>query len=262
MRLGLLLFALLFGGQAMAAPAAKVADAPNGTTLRLDDGRLVILDGILPPGPADDDDKLAADRLAAASKAFLLNAAVGRAITFQPLLGDGAAPLEDRWGRIPADVALAADGGGDGDGAWLQGRMLAEGLARVDACPRGDGDRLARLRAAEASARAARRGVWALAAYWPRSPRTQLKTGIFVTVEGAPVAAGGGRRQRYLNFGADWREDFTLAAPGPVLSDLDAAGLGFDGLVGRNLRMRGWLTYWNGPLIRIACPQQIEVLSE
>ena len=251
MRLGLLLIIILTCSVVAAAPATRIVGAPTATTLRLADGRLLLLDGLLAPSAADDGDGHAADRAAAAAKAFLVQAAVGKQALLAHLI-EG----EDRWGRIPADVWLA------GDDAWLQTRLLSAGHARIAACPRGDGARLDRLRAAEAEARNARRGLWALKTYWPREPRPRLGPGVFVTVEGVPVAAGGGRRQRYLNFGADWRQDFTLAAPREVLSALRKAGLDFDALVGRNLRMRGWLIYWNGPVIRIACPQQIEVLAE
>lgn len=251
MRLGLLLIPFLACGAAVAAPVTRIVDAPTATTLRIADGRTLLLDGLLTPSADDDGDAPDADRAVAAAKAFLLREAVGRTATLARLI-DG----QDRWGRIPTDVRLT------GDAVWLQTRMLAAGHARVDACPRGDPARLARLRAAEAEARDARRGLWALKTYWPRTPRPRLGAGVFVTVEGVPVAAGGGRRQRYLNFGADWRQDFTLAAPREVLRDLRNAELEFDTLVGRNLRMRGWLIYWNGPMIRIACPQQIEVLVE
>lgn len=251
MRLGLLLIPILACSTAVAAPAKRIVDAPTATTLRIADGRTLLLDGLLTPSADDDGDAPDADRAMAAARAFLLRETVGKTAVLERFI-DG----EDRWGRIPADVRLA------GDEVWLQIRMLAEVHARIDACPRGDAARLDRLRAAEAEARDARRGLWALKTYWPRTPRPRLDAGVFVTVEGVAVAAGGGRRQRYLNFGADWRQDFTLAAPREVLRALRDAELEFDALVGRNLRMRGWLIYWNGPMIRIACPQQIEVMAE
>lgn len=236
--------------QPAAATAARVVAAPDATTLMLADGRAVLLDGLLAPDPADDGAAALSDRAAADAHAALLQAAVGRTVTLTPLLAD-----PDRWGRLPADVAR------EDDGAWLQGLLLAAGHARLEACPRGDADRLARLRAAEASARAARRGLWALKPYWVRRADRPMRPAGFAVVEGLVLATGGGRKRRYLNFAEDWRKDFSLSADRRTLRRLAAAGLDFDRLTGRNIRARGWLVYRNGPMLTITCPQQIETLQ-
>lgn len=235
---------------AAADPPAAVVGAPDARTLALQDGRTLLLDGLLPPAAADDGDGDAADRAAAAAHAALLEAIVGRKARLVPLL-DGP----DRWGRLVADVERSADG------LWLQGFLLGEGHARIEACPRGDAERLARLRAAEASARQARRGLWALGLYRPRQAERPMRPSGFALVEGRAVATGGGRTLRYLNFDKDWRKDFTLSADRTTQRRLAKAGLDFESLVGRNLRARGWLNYRNGPMITLACPQQIEALT-
>jgi len=63
----------------------------------------------------------------------------------------------------------------------------------------------------------------------------------------------------YLNFGEDWRTDFTATiAP----SDRDSFGgskIALTDLEGRNVRVRGWLKQRNGPMIEVSHPEQIEL---
>ena len=84
------------------------------------------------------------------------------------------------------------------------------------------------------------------------------------------VSAARVRGRLYLNFGDDWRTDFTVTvAPGdarlfdddPVWAPLlDAAG-GLAGLADRRVRVRGWLGRYNGPEITLTHPEQIEFLD-
>ena len=65
------------------------------------------------------------------------------------------------------------------------------------------------------------------------------------------------KRTIYLNFGEDYRTDFTA-----LIRRSDAAGWG-DGLkdlAGVSVRIRGVMEAWNGGLIRIEHPGQIERL--
>ena len=69
------------------------------------------------------------------------------------------------------------------------------------------------------------------------------------------------RRQEflYLNFGEDWRRDFTVRAETRDLRRLAAAGLDLAGLAGRNILVRGYLFEAAGPMIEVTHPAQIEV---
>ena len=84
----------------------------------------------------------------------------------------------------------------------------------------------------------------------------------FQVVEGLALATGGGGMMRYLNFDKDWRKDFTLRAERRFAARLEALGLGFESLVGRKVRARGWLNYRNGPMLHISCARQVEAISE
>ncbi len=248
MRLGLAVLAtLLFGASAAGAETAVVQAVEDGRTLRLEDGRGLLLDGLLPPDAADDDRGAGVDRAANAAVRALQTAAVGEPVAILNLLD---AP--DRWGRIAADARRIRDG------VWLQALMLRQGHARIEACPRGDAERLAGLRAAERAARQANRGLWALDAYRVLDAGPRLRARAFAIVSGRPVATGGGRRVRYLNFDTNWRQDFTIRADRSAVRRLEKSGIDFEALPGRNLEARGWLFYSNGPMLEITCPQQIE----
>jgi micrococcal nuclease len=182
------------------------------------------------------------------------DALVGLAQGQEVRLSFGGAPV-DRHGRLLAHLYLA-------DGTWLQGEMLSRGLARVYTFADNRSlvpDMLARERAA----RAARRGIWAVPFYAVRPPDSlDGAVGTFQLVEGVVRSVAEVRGRRYLNFGADWRTDFTVAIPPSARRLFDEAGLGLQALEGRRIRVRGWIKSFNGPMIDATHPEQIEVLDE
>ena len=117
-----------------------------------------------------------------------------------------AARPVDRYGRTLAHVV-------DPQGRWVQAEMVTRGLARV-AIFADERTGLAELLALESAAREARRGIWALAEYRIVDADHALRyVDTFQIVEGRvrTVEQKGGRT--YLNFGADWRSDFTVLVP-------------------------------------------------
>lgn len=166
-----------------------------------------------------------------------------------------ATTARDRNGRILAH--LVRD-----DGVWIQQTMLREGWARVYTFP---DNRLfaADLYAAETIARTARRGLWAHSDYALRTPDpAALKSdiGSFQIVEGKVTDAARVRGRAYLNFGDDYRTDFTASIPPEVMRLFTAAKLDPLSLKGRSVRVRGYLRDFNGPSMDLTHPEQIEVL--
>ena len=66
----------------------------------------------------------------------------------------------------------------------------------------------------------------------------------------------------YLNFGPDWRTDFTVTLQAKARRLFRKAGLEPLSLEGREIRVRGWLKKFNGPMIEATHPEQIEVLNQ
>ena len=226
-------------------PGAVIAAAIDGDTVQLADGRLLRMAAIMAPKGEEP--------LAAAASAALAEAA-GRS-----LLLEFGPRHTDRHGRLLAQAWLAvADGTKE---AWLQAILVGEGLARVAGTEdtRASVPELLRL---EEQARSARRGLWADPAYRVRTP-DDLDGALnsFQIVEGRVLAAALVRGGGYLNFGADYKTDFTLSFSRESLRRLKENGVVFKSLQGVRLRARGWLRTFNGPLIDISHPEQIEVLE-
>lgn len=184
------------------------------------------------------------------AKAVLEDLIKGQRVTLRL----GANP-KDRNGRTLAHLVRA-------DGVWIQEEMLRRGMARVYTFP--DNRQLAaELFAAEAAARSAKRGIWSDGFYAVRSPEPQTLAadkGTFQIIEGRVADAANVRGRIFLNFGADFRTDFTAVIAPDVMSLFKSAG--FDPLVlkGKVVRVRGYLRNYNGPTTDITHPEQIEVL--
>lgn len=256
----LLLLALLpvaasADGPALPAPladggTAKVVAVVDGDTLTLDDGREVRLVGIqapkLPLGRPD----FVAWPLAGDARATLENLARGKTVR----LGYGGRQI-DRYRRALAHLFLA-------DGTWLQEALLTAGLARVYTF--ADNRALAdRLQAAETAAREAGRGIWIHPFYAIiAADNADLRLDEFALVEGRVLETAVVRGRAYLNFGADWKRDFTVSVAPADLRTMTRGGFDPTALAGRRIRVRGWIEWLNGPMIDLTHPEQIEVLAE
>lgn len=189
--------------------------------------------------------------VASAARRLLADLSVGTVVCLD--LGGRAATV-DRYGRLPAQVYRE-------DGLWLQGRLLGVGLARVWPTPQAR-NRIDEMLAAEKSARAARRGLWRLSAFrvWSSEDAEHAPTGLQI-VEGRVLEAERRGELWYLNFGADWRRDFTLVIGKQALAEFVRAGLEPYALKGRLIRVRGMLQRYNGPMIEVLVPEQIELVE-
>ena len=257
------LAALLPAFVAGAAPTDGLDPGEHGRVAEVVDGDTVVLDG----GPSVRLVGLQAPKLA-----------LGRpGVEDWPMSGEARDALDalvfdrevtlhyggarrDRHGRALAHLVRA------GDGLWVQRAMIEAGMARVY----GFADNralLPELLAAERAARAAGLGIW-------RHPRYRIRgaaglddaIGGFHIVEGAVHDAAIVRGRVFLNFGADWRTDFTVTIARSDRRTFEsvfaAAGVGdLTALTGRRVRARGWLRERNGPQIVATHPEQIELLA-
>jgi len=226
-----------------------VVEVVDDNTIRLDNGRQVRLVGIQAP-------KLPLGRpgfekwpLADEAKQALEDMVRGKTVT----LAFGGQKV-DRYNRFLAHLFLP-------DGTWVQQRLLETGLARVYSFP-DNRALVAEMLAYETRARAAGRGNWTLPYYVvldPDGSADHLER--FALVEGRVRETAQIRGWTYLNFGADWRTDFTIAIAPGHWKRFQAAGISFEDYKGRKVQVRGWLKSRNGPMIDVKHPEQIEVLS-
>ena len=186
-----------------------------------------------------------------------LGALAARTVTIHPV---GAGP--DRYGDLRAHVALSAgDEAGSGAG-WLQASLVGDGLAHVApdvlASPCVDD-----LLPVEDAARGARAGLWG-EGRWPVPAGMRGladRAGQYAFVEGRVLTSGESRQVVYLNFGRDWATDFTVLVRKSDLRGWPAEARDVTALVGSRVRARGRLESWNGGLIRVEHPAQIEVVA-
>ncbi len=88
-----------------------------------------------------------------------------------------------------------------------------------------------------------------------KTPTIWWRDASFPSVNRGPTA--------YLDFGRDWRTDFTAVVSGSAGEALAARGVpGFLLARGPRVRLRGWIEQNNGPSLRITDPGQLELLDD
>ena len=225
-------------------PLPRAVEAIDGDSLRLEDGTVLRLAGILAP----DQENPAERAVAAQARATLQRLAAGRTL---------AAPSPDRRDRHDRRLLHVETG----DGLWLQGELLSAGLARVWTQPDAV-ERAKEMLALEARARADRRGIWALPSFAILTAETAgTALDRFQIVEFKVMEVARVRGTIYLNAGKDWRSDFTARLEPKAAKLLADSGQDTAALKGRTVRVRGMLRLYNGPFLDITHPQQIEAVD-
>jgi micrococcal nuclease len=250
-RLSIFLIALMSSAAAMAKGPAlppeifemgesvTVARIEDGRTLELADGRMVRLVGIDAPP---------------------FNGRHGAIYLRQTLEGQTVRlyygkTRSDRWQRVVAHAVRD-------DGTWVQGDLLARGLARV--MTTGDNqDGADAMLALESEARKDSFGLWAEDRFAILTPETvNGARGGFQIVEGRVFDAAPVRARVYLNFTADWKTDFTVLISAKVRKQFERAGIDLETLTNKTVRVRGWVRDWNGPLVELTHAAQLEVVDD
>ncbi len=250
--LAVLLGWLLLAGAASAEPL-RVTAVLDGDTLELEDGRQVRLAGIeaaKPPRSANPADGRVWP-LAEAATRVLSDLALDRRVLLH-----GPAPV-DRHGRLLAHLVRE-------DGLWLQSALLVRGTARVHTRPDARAY-AAEMLAGEDAARNAGRGLWRSRVYAVRdaadADELARDRDSFQLVEGVVLAVSKSGGETWLDFGADWRSDVTVHIGRAAMREVTRAGIDPLSYEGRRVRVRGWITLRNGPMIEITHPEQIERLE-
>lgn len=227
--------------------SADVIQIISPVTLQINDGRVIRLAGLDFPDlgihEAGDFSLLAVDIL----KDLLLKQTVNIYQTPQKDLG--------RLNRMGHHIAHLER---EDDKLWVQGLLLSLGLSRVMTARRNP-EMAAQMYGFEAEARTEKLGIWGTDQYKILSPeKAENHMNSFQIVEGRVQSAALNNNRVYLNFGPDWRTDFTVSiAPGDKRRFLKK---GLDPLSwnGKIIRARGWVRSYNGPYMEIDHPEAIE----
>jgi endonuclease YncB( thermonuclease family) len=220
------------------------ARALDGGGFVTTEGEEIRLSGVLAPGAGGE---AASEPAAAAARDALSKVLSDRTVTIAP-----ADATRDRYGRTLAQVFA--------DGMWVQASLLQSGAVRA-APDRASAPCAGALLAAEGEGRGRRLGQWrgGFRVQDPDSIRNRV--GSFQIVEGSVVTASVTRGRAFINFGADYRTDFTVTIAPEDMRTFRQAKFDVEALAGKRIRVRGWVEFYNGPEITLTTPAAIEVLE-
>jgi len=240
----------------IAGETGQLRSVLDGDTLYLDNGLKVRLSAIQAPKLPLGREGFEAWPLGEESKTTLQKLTNGK--TLQLYYGG---ERRDRYNRALAQTFTLNDKGAKD--VWLQEEMVSLGMARVYTWPDTfqDSDRLY---AAEVKARDAKRGIWGDDYYRIRSPEPDVLAqdiDSYQIVQGIVTSTADVRGQIYLNFGANYKTDFTIAIAKGDRKRFEQAGLDPLSLEGATVRVRGWIELSNGPMVWLDHPERLEVLN-
>ena len=236
-----------------------VIEINAGENLILEDGRAVRLIGILTPKRARSGPAMEARKSA---ETAIEKLTLGKKVSLQL-----DKRKRDRYGRILAHVMVFDESGKQ---AWVQGRLVEDGLARVMSF-RDNRLCVNDLLALEDTARRGEKGLWKTGFFSIRRAEAEdVLTRLarsFEIVEGRVKAVAQIRGRTYINFGENWRSDFTGFVPAKSAKLFQAGeyeepeGFDLNQLKGKHVRIRGWMKNYNGPSITVTHPEQIEIVN-
>ena len=237
-------------------PTRSVIRVIDAETVLLDDNQEVRLVGALAPRSPDLSPGAQPWRPEEEATASIRTLVLGRSVSLAT-----SGREADRYGRKLAHLFIARDG----ERVWVQGELLTGGHARVYGLP-GSYACMRELLAHERVARDGATGLWANAAYAVRaSKRTRelmRRRNSYEIVAGTVAKVAVMRARTYVNFGADWRNDFTAGIEARVLRANPEWAKTLTSLEGKRVEVRGWIQYRNGPYIDIEDPSQIAPSDE
>ena len=241
-------------GQHKRCGSGIVSSVETGDKLTLDNGTRVVLAGIRAPSYLYKDavfDPARSWPYAKQSKDYLAKVILGKSITLH-CLGNST----DRHGRTIAQAMLF--------GKSINQVMVKHGWAF--AYPYKTQDNMAqRYYRVEDHARAARLGIWRDTTYQPlpASKPKDIPIGKFVIINGTVQTHGKARQDHYLNFGDDWKSDFTIKLNKTNVKHIQKRlGFPIKALAGKQIEVRGWTEYGGGPMIELVHTARLRLIED
>jgi len=145
---------------------------------------------------------------------------------------------------------------------WIQGSLLSEGLARYYTAPDHD-ELLQDMQAAEETAIKSKKKLWAEDSQYSLKTAEDLEDqiGEFVVIEDTIQKVANIKNNAFLNFGNDWKTDFTVMLTSDKRRKLSQNGLNPQMLAKQKIRVRGWLREYNGPLIELEDISHLQIIT-
>lgn len=154
----------------------------------------------------------------------------------------------------------------DSPSKWVQGELISNGLARVYTSS-SNPELATEMLKLEDIARKGNKGIWlqegeednALQVLTPQNAQNGI--GKFSIVEGKIEKVASVKNNLCLNFGKNWKTDFTITVSSDIRKKLAHKGVDLMGLSGKQIRVRGYMKDYNGPLIELEDPTHLEILD-
>ncbi|MGB1077502.1 MAG: thermonuclease family protein [Bdellovibrionales bacterium] len=148
------------------------------------------------------------------------------------------------------------------DSTWIQASLLANGLARVRTTEFNP-QQASKMLEHEENARTKKLGIWGQDSYKVlTSQNAQEFIGGFRIVEGQIKKVASTKNNIYLNFGDNWKTDFTIGISPKVRRDLSKNNISVMDWAGKKIRIHGWIRSYNGPYIELTHAEQIEFIKD
>ncbi len=226
-----------------------VTEVVNPLTIKLEDGRIIHLAGIDYP----DLDFHDAGDLSVTAQKILEDFLVGKKVAiYQTKSKD-----RGRVNRMGHDIAhlVRVD-----DNIWTQALLLSLGVARVRTT-KYNFEMAKQMLSIEDKARSSGSGMWSMDEYKILSPKqAEYHIGSYQIVEGVIKSVSMRKNKLYLNFGDNWRDDFTIAVSAIDLRRFMRRKIDLKQWNGKLIRVRGWIRFYNGPYVEVDHIAQFEPL--
>jgi len=166
---------------------------------------------------------------------------------------------KDKYKRLLAYVYLK-------DGTFVNKEMLQSGFAHLYSFPNNI-SKFDELKIAEDEARNKKRGLWGHKRWQTQDansikPVEKFRFGKYQTFDGNVIGVTKVRNKTFLNFGHNWRNDFSVEINDKYLKYFTKKNINPEtAYLNKKLRIRGILRPVNGALISVTHPQQIEILN-
>ena len=148
------------------------------------------------------------------------------------------------------------------DKVWAQGTLLINGLARMRISEHNP--ELSRDMAQnEQKAISSQKGLWSKESYDLKTPdSTENHVSSFQVVEGVVQSVAAIKNNIYLNFGQNWKTDFTISIPLKLRRDFLSHDIDPLKLQGKKIQARGWIQSYNGPYIKLSHVNHFIIIPE
>ena len=182
-------------------------------------------------------------------EAFIRSYFTGKTLTFHCL-----ERTRNRHGEL---VTMAKKA----DGEWLQSQMITQGWAWVYSTSDFTYG-ASELYGLEDESRRQGRGLWSYKSYRLKdAAKLNDNVGRFEIVEGKVVDVATVKNVTYINFSDDWRKDFTLRMNWRARNLFKKTGITAESFTGKHVQVRGWISWYAGPMIELTHPSQIRLLD-